>query len=142
MEYEKLKELIDIKLSTRKIAERLNCSQSNVKHWLKKYTLKTFVPARLTREEKLKKGVIAVSNRRRKLKLLSIEYKGGRCIKCGYNKHPAALDFHHENPDEKDFNIGKNGHTVSWEKLKKELNKCILLCANCHREEHAKSTGS
>ena len=75
-----------------------------------------------------------VSNRRRKLKLLAIEYKGGKCCKCGYNKSVRSLQFHHINPEEKDFDIGHSGYTLSWEKTKKELDKCILVCANCHGE--------
>jgi len=76
----------------------------------------------------------AVAKRRRKIKMLSIEYKGGRCQVCGYSKYPGALDLHHVNPSEKEFGIGHKGYTRSWEKVQKELDKCILVCANCHRE--------
>ena len=62
----------------------------------------------------------------------------GKCERCGYSKCVDALDFHHLDPKSKDFNISKNGNTRSWEEIKKELDKCIMLCANCHREEHAK----
>ena len=75
-----------------------------------------------------------VSDRRRKLKLMAIEYKGGKCYRCGYNKSVRVLGFHHLDPKEKDFNIGRKGFTRSWEKIKKELDKCILVCANCHGE--------
>ncbi len=75
----------------------------------------------------------AVAKRRRKVKLLAIEYKGGKCQVCGYRKYPGALDFHHVNGDKK-FGIGDKGYTRSWEKVKAELDKCILVCANCHRE--------
>ena len=75
----------------------------------------------------------AVAKRRRKIKLLSIEYKGGKCQICGYDKCPAALDLHHINGKKK-FGIGDKGYTRSWKKVKKELDKCILVCANCHRE--------
>lgn len=72
---------------------------------------------------------------RQKLKIKAIEYKGGCCQKCGYNKCNAALEFHHLDPNEKDFGIGT--YTVlSWDKIKEELDKCILVCANCHREIH------
>lgn len=80
--------------------------------------------------------VDAVKKRRYKIKLMSIEYKGGGCEKCGYNKCAGALEFHHINSDEKDFSIGMKGYTRSWELVKKELDKCMLLCANCHREIH------
>lgn len=82
--------------------------------------------------------VEAVQRRRDNLKKKAVEYKGGKCQRCPYDKSVAALDFHHTEPEHKDFAISKNGHTRSWERLKKELDKCILLCANCHREEHAK----
>lgn len=79
----------------------------------------------------------AVQKRRWKVKAMAIEYKGGSCIHCGYNKCPDALEFHHMNPAQKDFTLSGNGHCKSWEKVKAELDKCILLCANCHRELHA-----
>ncbi len=82
------------------------------------------------REELIK----AVAKRRRKIKTLSIEYKGGKCKICGYCKYVGALELHHINKDEKSFGIGDKGYTRSWEKVKAELDKCILLCANCHRE--------
>lgn len=72
-----------------------------------------------------------------KAKMMAVEYKGGKCEKCGYNKSLAALDFHHIDPCKKDFNIGSSiALGLSWETVKKELDKCILLCSNCHREEH------
>lgn len=79
---------------------------------------------------------ISVQKRRDKLKELAIEYKGGCCQKCGYNKCLGALEFHHLDPNEKDFGIAEKGITRSFEKLKVELDKCILVCANCHREMH------
>ncbi|MGI8669633.1 MAG: hypothetical protein ACR2J3_07260 [Aridibacter sp.] len=72
--------------------------------------------------------------RRRKIKRKAVEYKGGKCQKCGYNKCVGAMDFHHINPDEKDFTI--SGNSGKWEKIKKELDKCDLLCKNCHAELH------
>lgn len=75
-----------------------------------------------------------VAQRRKELKRLAVEYKGGKCQRCGYNKCISALVFHHR--DGKDFGIGKDGHTRSWERIQKELDKCDLLCANCHAETH------
>jgi len=76
----------------------------------------------------------AVAKRRRKVKALAIEYKGGQCKLCGYKKYQGALELHHINQKGKSFGIGDKGYTRSWEKVKTELDKCILLCANCHRE--------
>ncbi len=76
----------------------------------------------------------AVAKRRKKIKAMAVEYKGGKCIGCGYNRYQGALELHHVNPSEKGFAIGHKGYTRSWAKVKAELDKCVLLCANCHRE--------
>lgn len=63
-----------------------------------------------------------------------------RCYSCG-NKNPICLDFHHLNPKEKSFDISKmikNGMPINA--IKHEINKCIVLCANCHRIETARQT--
>jgi len=67
-------------------------------------------------------------------KLKCVEYKGGKCIICGYNKYYGALEFHHLDPSQKDFTIA--GSNKSFDILKLELDKCVLLCATCHREVH------
>jgi 5-methylcytosine-specific restriction endonuclease McrA len=66
----------------------------------------------------------------------AIEYKGGKCIYCGYSKCSRALSFHHVNPSEKSFGISARGITRSWEKTRRELDKCVLVCSNCHAEIH------
>lgn len=71
----------------------------------------------------------------KKRKIDAIEYKGGKCERCGYNKYYGALEFHHRNPSEKDFQWNKL-RLMSWDKIVKEINKCDLLCSNCHREVH------
>lgn len=62
-----------------------------------------------------------------------VDYLGGKCIVCGYSRCNAALDFHHRNPAEKD----KFRDNWSFEHNKPELDKCVLVCARCHREIHA-----
>ncbi|MBP6858411.1 MAG: hypothetical protein KBC33_01105 [Candidatus Pacebacteria bacterium] len=79
----------------------------------------------------------AVSLRRKKLRAMAREYKGGKCMFCGYNRCQDALDFHHKDPTKKNFGLSARGLTRSWEKIKEEVDKCILICANCHREVHA-----
>lgn len=74
--------------------------------------------------------------RQRQLKAQAIAYKGGRCQTCGYSRCDSALEFHHRDPSQKDFSLGHVG-TTTFEKIKAELEKCDLLCANCHREAHA-----
>jgi hypothetical protein len=68
------------------------------------------------------------------LKERAIAYLGGKCQVCGYDKCAAAMDFHHRDPRQKDFHISSK---QSWEAIQPELDKCCLLCANCHRETHA-----
>lgn len=80
-----------------------------------------------------------VDRKRKDLKRDAVNYKGGKCEYCGYIGHPSVYDFHHKNPLEKDFGISHSGYTRSWDKVREEIDKCLLLCANCHREEHAKS---
>ena len=62
------------------------------------------------------------------------ETRGGKCIRCGYNKCLKALEFHHVNPSKKDFTIS-NDHFKLLEAVK-ETKKCILICSNCHKEFH------
>ena len=81
--------------------------------------------------------------RQRTFKKKCIEYKGGKCINCGYNKCVGALEFHHLDPEDKDFSPSSarsRGETKGnlKDEVKEELDKCILVCANCHREEHEK----
>lgn len=78
----------------------------------------------------------AVAKRRKKIRVMSLEYAGGQCKLCGYKKCQRALSFHHTDPSKKDFGLAAHGLTRSWEKTKKELDKCILVCANCHMEIH------
>ncbi len=85
------------------------------------------------RAEYLKK---AVSKRRKKLREMAREYSGNKCAICGYNKSPRALSFHHRDPKKKDFGLSARGLTRSWDKIREEIDKCVLLCANCHMEVH------
>lgn len=77
-----------------------------------------------------------LDNARRRYKHLLIEYKGSICEKCGKKFRDEVFDFHHVNPKEKEFGIG-SFKVLNLEKLKKEADKCMLLCSNCHRELHA-----
>jgi predicted HNH restriction endonuclease len=79
----------------------------------------------------------AVRKRRKKVRQMAVEYKGGKCQVCGYDKCTKALEFHHIKGAEKDFGISDRGYTRSLKKIRDELDKCILLCANCHREVHS-----
>ena len=66
-----------------------------------------------------------------------VALKGGSCNLCGYDKCTAALEFHHIDPDQKEFQINKRW-SMKNEAILKEIEKCVLLCSNCHREAHWK----
>jgi len=167
MEKDHLKDLVEKGFSIAKIAENKNCSKSNARYWLKKYNLKTNTTRsseshrscfrckefKSRSEYYSRRGVPGSSpyckvctndqtkERQRACKAKAIAYKGGCCEICSYSKYQGSLDFHHRNPEEKDFSIS----SLKLKKLdgivKKELDKCMLLCSNCHREEHARMAG-
>lgn len=76
-----------------------------------------------------------ISSRRKAIRDELIEYKGGQCIKCGYHKYSGALQFHHLNPSQKEFTISARTNR-SKQELYEEVDKCILICSNCHQELH------
>jgi hypothetical protein len=80
----------------------------------------------------------AVTRKRRKNKAQLVEMFGGKCEKCGYDKSVAALHFHHKD-DNKSFGIAEKGRTPNFQLLIDEARKCILICANCHAEDHYSS---
>lgn len=161
MDAENLKILIPQNKSINEIGKILNKSPGTVSYWLKKYKLKTnfMLHKRVEVKHSIKecrmcrvilnktnrplgrgnicrtcKGKDDVKRRKRK-KNEAIINKGGKCNICGYDKTPSALEFHHIYPGSKE----KAPHELmflSWDKQKEELDKCILLCANCHREVH------
>jgi predicted HNH restriction endonuclease len=73
---------------------------------------------------------------------MALQYMGGACCRCGYATCEAALVFHHKDPGSKDFSFSERGITRSWQRIKDELDKCVLLCANCHAEVHARQHAS
>ena len=86
-------------------------------------------------EKDLKENQVkSVINWRKRTKEKLVEYLGGKCVCCGYNKCHRALQFHHKDPSKKDFQI--SGTTKSFSRLKEEADKCILVCSNCHAEIH------
>lgn len=101
---------------------------------LSKY-LKLRKSSKLHEEQRKQRGINGRKIYRNKVKDKAVQYKGGKCCVCGYNKCNQALEFHHLNPEEKEFTI--SGGTRSFEFMKEELNKCILVCRNCHSEIHA-----
>ena len=74
----------------------------------------------------------------REIRKKNLNLKINGCAICGYNKCDAALEFHHVNPENKKFSLGARNTEYLSNRVIEELNKCILLCANCHREVHYK----
>ena len=163
MKKDSLIEMVGKGMSLNDIAKASGKGQTTVRYWLKKYELKTKSTylyknkdgrkcPRCNKAKSLdnfynRRGVAGSSvyckpctneqtvERMRHTKRLCIEYKGGKCEKCGYDKYDGALEFHHLDPSKKDFAISKK-KAKYIDSLKPELDKCILLCSNCHRELH------
>lgn len=76
------------------------------------------------------------SNWTKKQRLKAVNYLGGKCKICGYSRCTAALVFHHRDPSQKKFLINNATAAKPWKILKEEIDKCDLLCANCHAEIH------
>lgn len=75
---------------------------------------------------------------RHRTKQRLIDAFGGKCGICGYNKCRNALEFHHLDPDSKEFHWGTiSGSIRGWDFIVQEMKKCVLLCSNCHREVHS-----
>lgn len=87
-----------------------------------------------TPAQKAKARLRSTQSKRNKKKA-AIDLLGGKCQRCGYDECIAALEFHHPNPDTKTVPTSRI-MDLSWLKLKEEIKKCKLLCANCHRREH------
>lgn len=124
---QKIKDLYFEFGSIRRVSKEVGVDRGTVSKYINKKNKKE----KSNRKSQLVKGVIEW-RRRKKIEL--VEYKGGECERCGYNKCIDALEFHHRTPNEKDFTI--SGKSWSFERLKKEADKCILVCSNCHKEIH------
>lgn len=118
---DKIKELKSKGYIQKEIVKILGCSKGMVSQYFS--------------EDGMQKASERKKKYARDAKEHAIKYLGGECIKCGYNKCNAALDFHHRNEEDKSFIIS-NFKSTNYEKLEKELDKCDLVCANCHRELH------
>ena len=126
------------------IAEKLKIGRRTVYRVLEKHNIplqKTIDKHCLVCGDKCVKnicGVCYTNLRRYRVKLKSVEYLGGKCNRCGWSGNVSGFDFHHMDPTQKDFNpSARELANKSWEDAKIELDKCELLCALCHREEHS-----
>lgn len=124
----------------KEIITLLNCTKSIVSYHCRRnglggYAKNGFELLLLTDEERKRNNYLKVKSHRQLMKEKAVEYKGGKCEKCGYDKCIWVFDFHHLDSKEKDFGISSYS-ILAWDKVKEELDKCIMLCANCHRELH------
>ena len=150
-----LQNYVSLNYSTRKIAQLENKSQTTIRHWLKKYELKTNLNTFEFNEYKCKcgetnpekfyghkKSVCAdchndyVMNSGKNKKQSARKHLGGCCKICGFDKYPCSLDIHHLDPTVKDKNF-KFMRGWSWERILQEIETCVLLCKNCHAALHA-----
>lgn len=180
MKKEELEIYIKEGKSIREISKETKKSFSTIRHWLKKFEIKTLYdkynkggdPLRdkskkycpkcneyknledfYLRKEKDRSGENGYCRdclnkyqveRWVKVKLRMIEYKGGKCKKCGLeikDSHYSVFEFHHIDPKAKDNNF-ENIRTKKFDTIKKELDKCVMLCSNCHRITHAEINGT
>ena len=157
---EVLSDLVAAGLSLREVAERCGVSVSTVRHWLKRYGLKTAsarqpLPAEMPRYTErtcrthgqtrfilenrgyyrcVRCRMERVAARRKKVKEILVAEAGGHCVMCGYDRYIGALQFHHVDPAEKSFGIAQRGCTRGIAHARREMAKCVLVCANCHAE--------
>lgn len=152
--------------SIREASRRIGTSFTNLRYWISKHAIETqkwrlkhVSERKCPRCELVKprsefyqrRGVEGASayccpcanaqtvERQRAFKRMCVEYKGGRCLACGYSRCIGALEFHHRDPNEKDFILGGIKLMTLTPLIKLELDKCDMLCANCHREAHEKT---
>ncbi len=82
------------------------------------------------------KQIANATRNNKKYRRRIFEYKESlSCESCG-EEETVCLDFHHKNPDEKEFSIC-NYNGAGWDRVLLEIQKCHVLCANCHRKVHA-----
>jgi transposase-like protein len=155
-----LEQMIEDGLTVRAIAERLDSSAARIRYWITRHELATTAAVwRATRLAAARDdvrlcathglvphvarasgfrcrtcAVEQVTARRRRVKRILVEEAGGRCVVCGYDRCPRALEFHHLDPTDKRFPLAHRGLSQGIAKLRAEAAKCVLLCSNCHAE--------
>ncbi len=101
---------------------------------MRAYRRKWYDDNKIVEQEKAK---IRQAERRKEFKDWYENYKKDlKCERCGYDTHHAALDFHHRNPKDKKFTIGAEKVNCSKQELLEEIQKCEVICSNCHRILH------
>jgi DNA invertase Pin-like site-specific DNA recombinase len=117
--------------SLRKVAKKFKMNRGTVGKYCSDLIS---TPKIVSPEEHKKKNIKYVNDFRVNRKKKLVEYKGGKCVGCGYSKSIRALHFHHIDPSTKEFNIGSSNYNM--DRMLIEVDKCILVCSNCHSEIH------
>lgn len=124
--------------SRKRLVQGINSSEKKCHKCGKVFTIKTNAYNRLYCYDCVPEGMKDNGAERRSLiKRWALEEKGNRCYICGYDRCKEALDFHHLDPTQKEFNLSSRDLSSDWLIVKPEIDKCVLLCSNCHRELHA-----
>jgi transposase len=162
---EQLEDLVAAGLSIAEIAQAVDRSKAAVRHWLRRYGLRTRLAASADRQHDARAAglktvslvcrrhgkttfvidttgayrcrrcrVESVTRRRRRVKEMLVADAGGCCVLCGYDRCLGALHFHHLDPAQKRLSVAYGGVTLAIEALRAEVQKCVLLCSNCHAE--------
>jgi transposase len=151
---ETLAELVATGASIAEIAEKCDRSKATIKHWLAKYGLETQATvqrrtvraARQAGHKKIERTgtyrcvlcrYARMVRTKRRVKEVLVEEAGGACILCGYKRYLGSLHFHHVDPTTKSFGISDSRVSRSLVRARAEVQKCVLLCANCHGEVEA-----
>lgn len=154
MEKAALEKLVERGSSTRAIAVSLGISPTGARYWLLKYNLRTqpklaaivhkccqcgeVDPAKFYGHKRAMCGSCHNAyniKQGRDKRSRAVHELGGRCQACGFNRYMCSLDFHHKNPAVKDPNF-RSMRGWSWKRIIVELEKCTLLCKNCHAAMH------
>ena len=154
MNKSELENYVNDGMTIRNIAKLKKVSYTSIRYWLQRYQLKTrgrkkpfnchrcgetnsknFYGRQKSLCKKCRdKDALKLQKDKR---IYAIKKLGGKCSKCGYSKYIGSLDIHHLDPNKKDSNFHQM-RSWSYNKIDRELTDCVILCANCHREEHHK----
>jgi transposase-like protein len=166
LDKESLERLIEDGATMREMADALEVSPSTIQYWLKKLGLRTkngvgrrpgvegrtlpVTTATCPRHGETpyvlqghggyrckRCRTEAVARRRRRIKEVLVKEAGGRCLLCGYDRCQPALHFHHVDRGTKSFGLAGRGITRAIDEVRREAQKCILVCSNCHAEIEA-----
>ncbi len=163
---EELERLLQLGMSLREIAKKMDRSLGTMRHWMQRYRLKASPDRHRGPQDRSRQATLScrrhgrtefvlesrgsyrckrcrmerVARRRREIKRTLVKEAGGKCVLCGYDRHMEALQFHHLDPRQKEFHLGQGGVSRSLARCRAEASKCALLCANCHAEVEAGKT--